>query len=298
MRSGNIYGLVFENARAGLLLLERTTGRVLEVNAAFLRMAARGCDEVVGLSFWEPPLIADAGGGAEVHQHLCAGGGVEGVQLPIETGDGRRLLVEISGSLVGGFILLEVQDSTAREQARLADRMETLRLLAGRTAGEFQNLHGTLRMMGELLLANANRDRPVVRALEEVQQASDRASAISGQLLAFSGEAKFQARSVALNDLLESMLPRLRQVFGREIEIVYDLSPDLEPVMADPTQVRQIMLKLAANSAEAMWRGGTFCVQTRNGSGDAPHVMLAISDNGPGFDDQRLGPPIRTLFRH
>jgi signal transduction histidine kinase len=286
MRSGDIYGLVFENARIGLLLLESTTGRVMTANAAFLRMAACGCNEVVGLNFWEPPLIADAGAGAEVHQHLCAGAAVEGVELPFETGDGRWLLVEISGSLVGGLILLEVQDATAREQARLADRMETLRLLAGRTAGEFQNLHGTLRMMGELLLANTNRDRPVLRALEEVQQACDRSSTITGQLLAFSGEAKFQAQSLALNDLLESMLPRLRQLFGREIEIVCDLSPDLEPVMADPTQVRQIILKLAANSAEAMWRGGTFCVQTRNGSGDAPYAMLAISDNGPGFDDQ------------
>src|ERR1022692_2131789 len=59
----DIYARVFENAQTGLLLLERDTGRILEVNAAFLRMAGRGCTEVVGRSFWAPPLVADVDAG-------------------------------------------------------------------------------------------------------------------------------------------------------------------------------------------------------------------------------------------
>src|ERR1039458_7428541 len=70
----DIYARVFENAQTGLLLLERDTGRILEVNAAFLRMAGRGCTEVVGRSFWAPPLVADVDAGAEIHGHLLAGG--------------------------------------------------------------------------------------------------------------------------------------------------------------------------------------------------------------------------------
>jgi two-component system, cell cycle sensor histidine kinase and response regulator CckA len=288
MPSSDIYARVFENARVGILLLERATGRVLEVNTAFLRMAGRGRDDVVGRSFWEPPLIADAGAGAEVRDHLRAGGGVEGLQLPLETGNGRRQLLEVNGGPSGGLIQLEVQDATVREHARLAERMEALRLLAGRMAGEFQRLDHTLRMLGELLLANASQDRPVLRALEEVQQASERAGAIAGQLLAFSGKSQCQAREMVLNDLIKAMLPRLRQMFGPGIEIVDDLSPDLEPVMADPAQVRQIILSLADNSREAMGRGGTFYMQTRNAPASAggPYAMLAIGDNGPGLDDE------------
>lgn len=294
MPSSDIYARVFENARVGILLLERATGRVLEVNAAFLRTAGRGRDEVVGRSFWEPPLIADAGAGAEVRDHLRAGGVVEGVELPLETGDGRRQLLEVHGGPSGDLIQLEVQDATVREQARLAERMEALRLLAGRAAGEFHRLHHTLRMMGELLLANASQDRPVLRALEAVQQAGERAGAIAGQLLAFSGEGQCQARKMALNDLIKAVLPRLRQMFGPGIEIVDDLSPDLEPVMADPAQVRQVILSLADNSREAMGCGGTFYMQTRNapaakappGSAGGPYAMLAIGDNGPGLDDE------------
>src|ERR1017187_3690422 len=102
----DIYARVFENAQTGLLLLERDTGRILEVNAAFLRMAGRGCTEVVGRSFWAPPLVADVD--AEIH---------------------GRLLLEVSGSAASGLIQLEVRDATGREQARLAERFEMLRLL-------------------------------------------------------------------------------------------------------------------------------------------------------------------------
>jgi two-component system, cell cycle sensor histidine kinase and response regulator CckA len=294
----DIYARVFENAQTGLLLLERDTGRILEANAAFLRMAGRGSTEVVGRSFWAPPLLADVDAGTEIHAHLLAGGAVADAELPLQAGDGRWLLLEVSGSATSGLIQLEVRDATGREQARLAKRLEMLRLLAGRTAAEFHNLHRVLRTTGELLLVRgAGQGRPVPGELEEIQQASERASAIAGQLLAFGGGIALQIRPVALNDLLESMLPQLRQLFGQDIEVVLDLSPDMAPVIADPVQVRQIILNLAANSREAMERGGTFRLQTGNaptvepglGSTEAasgPYGMLAVSDSGPGLDDQ------------
>ena len=82
----------------GLLLLERATGRILEVNAAFLRMAGRASAEVVGRNFWEPPLVADADAGAEIHGYLLAGTAVTGVELPLQARDGRWLVLEVSGN--------------------------------------------------------------------------------------------------------------------------------------------------------------------------------------------------------
>jgi len=160
MPPGDIYARVFENAQTGLLLLEKVTGRILQANAAFLRMAARDCAEVAGRSFWAPPLIADADAGAEIHGHLLAGGTVVGVELPLQAGDGRWLLLEVSGKAANGAIQLEVRDATEREQARLAERLETLRLQAARTAAEFRNLHGALLTMGELLLVSRSKPRP------------------------------------------------------------------------------------------------------------------------------------------
>jgi signal transduction histidine kinase len=222
---------------------------------------------------------------------------IAGAELPFRASDGRWLLFEVNGCAANDAIHLEVRDATGREQARLAERIETLRLLAGRTAAEFHNLHRTLLATGETLLIGAGQGRPVLPELEAIQQASERASTIARQLQAFSGRMELQLRPVALNSLVESMLPKLRELFGRNIEMIPDLSPDLLPVMADAVQVRQIILRLAANSRDAMGRTGTFCLQTRNtsavesglGSGDVPagpFGMLALSDSGPGLDDE------------
>ena len=165
MPPDDIYARVFENAQTGLLLLERTTGRILEANAAFLHMAERPCAEVEGRSFWEPPLVANADAGAEIHKHLLAGGAISDVAFPLRSGDGRWLLPEVSGAPAGGVIQLEVRDATVREQARLADRMETHRALAARAAAEFRNLHRPLLATGELLLAAAGQVQPVTGEL-------------------------------------------------------------------------------------------------------------------------------------
>jgi len=125
MPPGDIYARVFESAQTGLLVLERATGRILGVNAAFLRMAGRGCTEVVGRTFWEPPLVADADAGAEMHGHLLAGGAVTGAELPFKAGDGRWLLLEVRGNAATGLIQLEVRDATGREHASAADHFKT-----------------------------------------------------------------------------------------------------------------------------------------------------------------------------
>jgi len=293
MLPGDIYALAFQTAQTGLLLLETSTGRILEANAAFLKITGYKIGEVLGCRFWE--LIADPEAAADVHAHLRCGGVVSGVDLPFQARDRRSLILEISGAPAGDNILLELRDVTGREEARLAARMEMLRAQAGRTAAEFRNLHASLLAAGELLLIAAGQGRPVLRELSELQQATERTAGIAGQLSAFSGQAEWQPRAMSLKDLVESLLPRLRELFACDTELISDLSMDAAPVMADPVQIRQIILKLATNARDAMGVEGTFCIQTGNATavepglgsaGDGPFGMLAMSDSGPGFDDE------------
>src|ERR1039458_8083577 len=124
MISNNVFVRAFKGSWAAALLLEKDTERVMEANPAFLRMCGGPRSGVVGRSFWAPPLIDDAEAGAEVFEHLRAGGRVEGAELPLKTGDGGRLLLEVSGGeLADGVVQLEVQDATARAGARMAERM-------------------------------------------------------------------------------------------------------------------------------------------------------------------------------
>ena len=297
MISNDIFVRAFENLRAGVLLLEKATGRVMEANPAFLRMCGRPRSGVVGRSFWAPPLIDDAEAGAEVFEHLRAGGRVEGAELPLETGDGGRLLLEVSGGeLADGVVQLEVQDATARASARMAQRMDAQRLLATRMAGEFTEMGRTLQAASEMLANCARRGQSTFLESDEIRKAADRAGVVVRELLAYSGQVALETSQVQLNELIEDMQPALQQMLGRDIQLVPDLSRDVAPVLADPAQVRQIVLKLAANSREAMEHGGKFRVGTRNAPADDPapgrkgesgsYAVLEIGDQGPGLDDE------------
>src|ERR1035438_7971619 len=105
MISNDIFVRAFENLRAGVLLLEKATGRVMEANPAFLRMCGRPRSGVVGRSFWAPPLIDDAEAGAEVFEHLRAGGRGEGNDTVGAISDGADAVigdvVEVEFTLAG-----------------------------------------------------------------------------------------------------------------------------------------------------------------------------------------------------
>ncbi len=101
---------------------------------------------------------------------------------------------------------------------------------------------------------------------------------------------------VHLNELMESMRLELQRLLGPEICLILELSPDVTPVMADRAQMRQILLKLAANAREAMAHGGIFRIEMGNAPVDDPvlahargtggYAVMAVSDNGPGMDDE------------
>jgi two-component system cell cycle sensor histidine kinase/response regulator CckA len=297
MISNDIFAGAFENLRTGVLLLEKSTGRVTEANAAFLRLCARPRSAVVGRIFWAPPLIDDAQAGAEVFEHLRAGGRVEGAELPLQTGDGSRLLLEVSGGdLAGGVVQLEVLDATARAGARMAERMDAQRSLAAGMAGELARMDRALQVASEMAANCARRGQSTFLESDEIRKAADRAGVVARELLAYSGRSTLETSPVQLNELIEDMRPALAQMLGPDIQLLPDLSQDVAPVMADPAQVRQIVLKLAANSREAMPQGGTFRIATRNPPADDPalgrkgenrsYAVLEAGDAGPGLDDE------------
>ena len=307
MTASDIFVRAFENLRTGVLLLEKPTGRVMDANPAFLRMCRRSRGDVVGRVFWAPPLIADAEAGAEVFEHLRGGGRVEDTELPLETGDGSRLLLEVNGAAVaGGAIQLEVRDATARAAARIAERLDAQRSLAARVAREFAGMDRTLQTAGQTLANCAKRGQSTFREANEIRKAGDRVGVIVKELLAYSGELTLETSPVQLNDLIRDMQPALERVLGQGIQLEANFSPDAAPVLADPLQLRQVTLKLAANSREAMEGGGKFHIRTRNATAGDPALgrdevgafaILEVADEGPGLDDEswaHLFEPFRT----
>ncbi len=227
---------------------------------------------------------------------ICAPGAVSKTcELPLQTADESCLLLELTGGpLDSATILLEVEDSTARAGARTAQRMDAQRTLAARAAAEFSGMHHALQSASELLSGCARRGSLTFQETDEVRRSADHAGAIVRELQAYSGQLPLQTAAVHLNELIAEMLPSLQQLLGREIEMTAALAPGVAAILADPVQIRQIILKLAANSAEAMQHRGKFQISTRNAAAHDPalgadsagaYVVLEIADQGPGLDD-------------
>jgi len=284
MSSGEIFAAAFEAASSGLLLVEKSTGRVFAANRAFVKLCGRARSQIMGQSFWEAPLAAEPEAAAEARTELNANGRLENTALPLETGEGSLLLVEVSGQDVGGErVFLELRDITGREGARLAERLAAERQMASRAAGEFAELQEALQSAAKMLSEPA----------APLQKACERAETIVRELRACAGELSAQPERLQLNELVDGMHLTLQRRLGPDIEVLLELGEDVAPVRADAAHLRQIILNLATNSREAMERG-FFRIQTRNsqagdpvvGTGGGTYAVLTISDDGPGMDDQ------------
>jgi CheY-like chemotaxis protein len=132
--------------------------------------------------------------------------------------------------------------------------------------------------------------------VEQILKAAERAADLTRQLLAFGRKQVLQPKVLDLNAVVTAMQEMLPRVIGEDVELVAVLEPDLGSVRADPGQIDQILMNLAANARDAMPDGGRITIETRNADLDERHaathapvpagryVMLAFSDTGSGMD--------------
>lgn len=232
---------------------------------------------------------------------------VEVVAVPVPFGDEPGALVfarDISERRHAEEERLQLE-----EQLRVAQRIEAIGTLAGGVAHDFNNLLFVISGYAEVALEALPRGEPVEPALHEIQRASERAAALTRQLLAFSRKQILQPVALDLNEVVRGVEKMLQQILGEDIAIVLVLAPDLGPTVADPGQIEQVIMNLAVNARDAMPAGGRLILETANadlgpeeverhlGMQAGPQVMLAVSDTGCGMDEatrQRIFEPFFT----
>ncbi len=303
------------NATGEAIFLHDTQGgKILEVNAAMLRMFGYSHDELKGMSLLDLVVSAPgAGGGLSVEQMLAAAtSGQPLFEWQARRKSGEIFWVEatLRRSDIGGHsrVLAVVRDVSERKAAELereslqdrlaqAQKMESVGRLAGGVAHDFNNLLTVI--LGNLDLAGREigASHPALgEMLEEIRRASIRARDLTRQLLAFSRKQILQVRPVDLNELVVGFGKMLSRLIGEDIEVRTVLQPGLGLAQADPAQIEQVILNLAVNARDAMPKGGCLTIETGlrivgpHESESPPeltpgtYVSLTVSDTGTGMD--------------
>ena len=215
---------------------------------------------------------------------LDRSGGVAGFSLSI-----RDLTEQTSGL----SLLRETE-----EQLRQAQRMEAVGRLASGIAHDFNNLLTAIQGHAQFLTEDLDADHPSRPDVDEILHSSERAAALTRQLLAFSRGQRLQPESIQLNSVVTAMERLLRRVISEDITVESILDPQLWTVRADPSQVEQILVNLIVNARDAMPRGGRITIKTANAElatsyaqrreevEPGEYVMLAVSDTGVGMDPE------------
>jgi PAS domain S-box-containing protein len=200
---------------------------------------------------------------------------------------------------------LAEDDRLERQQHLLqAQKRESLGVLAGGVAHEFNNL--LMGILGNVELAQLELpDSSPIRAdLDEIETAAKRAAEVSRQMLAFSGKGKIEPQMVNLAEVVQGMRHLIRADVTERIKIIFDLGRDLPTVEADVAQIQQVIMSLITNAVEAIG-SGTGAITVSVGSvelndtsvGDlsinddqhlvpGTYIFLEVSDSGKGMDQE------------
>lgn len=165
-----------------------------------------------------------------------------------------------------------------------AQKLEPMAQLATGVAHDFNNLLGVIANVTASLRIEAKKDTNILELLDDLDEATTRASLMTGQLLAFSRRRAFEIEVIDLEEFVQSLAPLLSRLLGDEIEVQCNGTTNELTIAADRGQLEQVMLNLAVNARDAMPQGGLLTIDM--GIKDPTHVFVSVRDTGIGIPEQ------------
>jgi two-component system cell cycle sensor histidine kinase/response regulator CckA len=346
---------MFEEAAIGIGICQ-LDGRILEANPALCRMLGFSQQELAGAHARDffpevhPELHREIGRESypcnfspdeRLLGELMRGerGSIE-IEGRFRRKDGSELWGHLTVSLgrdarrQPAFLIAMLADATERkrveEHLREAEKMEVIGRLAGGIAHDFNNLLTGILLYCDLLSAGLESGRlkngglesrglepsALCQHVEEVRMAGEQGAALTHQLLAIARKQAAQPRPILINEIVASTKNLLQRLIGEQIELVTVLDSGAGRVLADPAQLRQILMNLVLNARDAMPQGGKIRLITRAAEfprefpGQVPSevsskaepgiarraVSLAVKDNGCGMDAETRGRLFEPFF--
>ncbi len=177
------------------------------------------------------------------------------------------------------------EQERARLQAQVlhAQKLESLGVLAGGIAHDFNNLLCGMIGCAELALAQMEPGHPALDDLDTVRQAAQRATELCRQMLAYSGKGRFVVEPLDLSSTIQNMRPLLEVGMSKKARLHLELPEGLPTVVADVTQLRQVLLNLVVNASESLGdASGSVTVSLGAQKCDAAYLQNTYIDSSPG----------------
>ena len=295
---------------ADLVIITDRSGVIEYVNPAFQALTGYGKEDAVGRT----PRILKSGQHStnfyrQMWGEILAGSVFRGVMVnrkksgeifyvektitPLRDAEGRITHFISNDRDISGRRTLEMQ-------LQQAQKMDAIGRLAGGVAHDFNNLLMVISANAELTLEALSEEDPRRPRIDEVLAAARRAAELTRQLLAF-GRKQMQALQVLdLNQVLEEISRMLPRLIGEDIQLHVAPGKELGRIKADPVQIEQVVMNLAANARDAMPNGGRLIMETMNVRLDqsysrrhsmvpaGDYVLLAVTDSGEGIAPEHM----------
>lgn len=303
------YRQLFETAAMGVIISERT-GKIVDSNAQALRMFGYEREELLGqtVEILVPEKIRTSHKQHRSTYFDCPDARPMGLgmELVARRRDGTEFPVEISlgpvptkeGIQISSTILDITERRKLEKQLRLSQRMEAIGQLAGGVAHDFNNLLTLILGCCEALAKTLSANDIALGKIEMIRKAADSAADLTRQLLAFGRKQLLQPRIISPGEIFKDMEGMLRRLIGENIRLEVNIHPGAGSIRADPGQMEQILVNLAANARDAMPNGGRVTIEVCDIDLDnlyvklhpptipGPYVMFAVSDTGCGMDQK------------
>lgn len=271
-----------------------TEGRYTSANPACEAISGYSPEELIGQPF-APFVAREHVATAAEHLTSALAGGGKHSELAIVHRTGRRVELDVTsipiivgGKVVGVFGI--ARDLTAHRaleaQLRQAQKMEAVGQLAGGVAHDFNNILTAIAGFAEFLQDEFAPGDPRREDVGEILKGARRAASLTAQLLAFSRKQVLRSEVLDLNQVVAQMATMLRPLLGSSLHLVTLPGLRAVPVLADRTQLEQVLMNLVVNARDAMQGGGTLTIEIgiSPAEPDAPQrATLVVSDTGVGM---------------
>ncbi len=217
---------------------------------------------------------------------------------------------ETDGSQIWYLNSKEVDQPNTTEESIKTRQLESLGTLADGIVHDFNNVLSNLMGYSSLLSEEVPKDSPYYEDVQEIAKTSEKASELTGRLLAFTQGKSSVVKDLNINQLITNAAGVLSRTFDKNIAIQAELDDKIQCIEGDAGQIEQALLQVAFNARDAMPKGGKLRFQTRNmslsenaarhqsGAKSGSYVQIIISDTGQGMSakvkEQMFNPQFST----